>query len=147
MHVNRIVTRLAAAVLMVSTLITPTFAANGIVNTEGPALRLRAEASTEGSILEKLANGTQVEVLSVLEEGWYQVSYQGLTGYVSAEYLTVEEEADELEELQEEPVAEADAPLAVAQPTAAESDGKSYVRVVEGPLNIRTAPTTDSSKA
>ena len=47
MHVNRIVTRLAAAVLMVSTLITPTFAANGIVNTEGPALRLRAEASTE----------------------------------------------------------------------------------------------------
>ena len=51
MHVNRIVTRLAAAVLMVSTLITPTFAANGIVNTEGPALRLRAEASTEGSIL------------------------------------------------------------------------------------------------
>lgn len=149
MHVNRIVTRLAAAVLMVSTLITPTFAANGIVNTEGPALRLRAEASTEGSILEKLANGTQVEVLSVLEEGWYQVSYRGLTGYVSAEYLTVEEEADELEELQEEPVAEADAPvtLAVAQPAAAESDGKSYVRVVEGPLNIRTAPTTDSSKA
>ena len=37
--------------------------------------------------------------------------------------------------------------LAVAQPAAAESDGKSYVRVVEGPLNIRTAPTTDSSKA
>ncbi len=148
MHVNRIVTRLAAAVLMVSTLITPTFAANGIVNTEGPALRLRAEASTEGSILEKLANGTQVEVLSVLEEGWYQVSYRGLTGYVSAEYLTVEEEADELEELQEEPVAEADAPLAAAaQSAAAESDGKSYVRVVEGPLNIRTAPTTDSSKA
>ena len=74
MHVNRIVTRLAAAVLMVSTLITPTFAANGIVNTEGPALRLRAAASREGSLRQKLDNGTQGEVLSVLEEGCYQVA-------------------------------------------------------------------------
>ena len=149
MTLKHISARLAAAVLTVSTIITPALAANGTVTTEGSPLRLRSEASIEGSVLNKLANGTQVEVLSSLDGGWYQVVYQGVTGFVSAEYLTVEEKAEELDELQEQPVAETDAPvtLAVTQTTETESDGKSYVRVVEGPLNIRTAPSTDSSKA
>ena len=100
MTLKHISARLAAAVLMVSTIITPALAANGTVTTEGSPLRLRSEASIEGSVLNKLANGTQVEVLSSLDGGWYQVVYQGVTGFVSAEYLTVEEEAEELDELQ-----------------------------------------------
>lgn len=145
MKINRLTARLAAALLMVSAAITPALAANGTVDTEGSPLRLRAEASTEGAILSKLPNGTQVEVLSSLDGGWYQVTYQGLTGFVSAEYLKVEEEKDEL---QEEPVTEADAPvtLAVEQQPAAETDDKSYVRVVEGPLNIRSGPGTGFDK-
>ena len=92
MTLKHISARLAAAVLTVSTIITPALAANGTVTTEGSPLRLRSEASIEGSVLNKLANGTQVEVLSSLDGGWYQVVYQGVTGFVSAEYLTVEEE-------------------------------------------------------
>lgn len=138
----KLTARLTAALLLVSSMIVPAFAANGTVTTQGSPLRLRAEASTEGEVLDKLPNGTQLEVLAVLEDGWYQVSYQGVNGYVSAAFLTVEEEVDEL---QEEPVAESDAPVPLAaQP---EEDGKSYVRVVEGPLNIRTGPGTGYDKA
>lgn len=144
MHFNRFAARLTAAVLMVSAMITPALAANGTVTTpEGSTLRLRSEASIDSSILKKLANGTQVEVLSSLDGGWYQVSYEDITGFVSAEYLTVMEEE---EAGLEAPETAADAPVA-STPVQTEPDGKSYVRVVEGPLNIRTGPSTDYDKA
>ena len=139
MQFNRLASRLTAAVLMVSAMITPSLAANGTVTTEGSPLRLRSEASIESTVLKKLANGTTVEVLSSLDGGWYQVTYNGTTGFVSAEYLTVEDD----EELPDDiVVVESETPAAQT-----ESDGKSYVRVVEGPLNIRTGPGTAYDKA
>ena len=54
MTLKHISARLAAAVLTVSTIITPALAANGTVTTEGSPLRLRSEASIEGSVLNKL---------------------------------------------------------------------------------------------
>lgn len=142
MQFNRFTSRLAA-VLLAGAMITPSLAADGTVTTEGSPLRLRSEASVESTVLKKLANGSVVEVLSSLDGGWYQVTYEGTTGYVSAEYLTVNDDEDVPDEAGEE------APAAPAAPAAAEaeSDGKSYVRVVEGPLNIRTGPGTDYDKA
>jgi len=139
MQFNRFASRLTAAVLMVSAMITPSLAANGTVTTpDNATLRLRSEASTESAILKKLANGSVVEVLSSLDGGWYQVTYDGTTGYVSAEYLTVNDDEDVPEE------ADDTAPAPAAQ---SEDDGRNYVRVVEGPLNIRTGPSTDYDKA
>lgn len=127
MRLNRIAARMTAAVLLAGTLIAPASALTGTVSTQNSQLRMRAEASAEGELVTKLNNGAQVEVLDTLE-GWYQVSYEGLTGYVSSEYLKLESEVEE-----------APAPLAAeAQPV--------YVRVVNGPLNVRSGPGTDYEK-
>lgn len=136
MNLKRTVTRLTAGLLLVSSLITPALAATGTVNTEGSSLRLRSEASTSGSVLKNLAHGTRVEVLSDLVNGWYHVSYNGTTGYVSGEYLTVTEDS-----VPEAAVPAAAEPAAQAAEPAAEE--KVYVKVTEGPLNIRSGPGTD----
>lgn len=59
----------------------------GVVNVD--ALRLREEASTDSAILATAANEDAVILLEEAEEGWYQVSYNGLEGYMSGEYLDV----------------------------------------------------------
>lgn len=125
MHFPRSVARLTAGLLLASTLITPAFAATGTVNTSGSSLRVRQEASTGSSVLKKLDHGTQVEVLTAVENGWYQIAHEGTTGYVSGEYLTV---------------AEADiASLPVEElPT--------YVRITTSSLNVRSGPGTDYDK-
>lgn len=144
MHFNRFASRLTAAILLAGAMITPSLAADGTVTTpEGSPLRLRSEASIESTVLKKLTNGSVVEVLSSLDGGWYQVTYDGTTGYVSAEYLTVNDDEDVPDEEDSE-APEAPVPQAKSE---AESDGKSYVRVVEGPLNIRSGPGTDYEKA
>ncbi|MCI8551578.1 MAG: SH3 domain-containing protein [Lawsonibacter sp.] len=144
MHFNRFASRLTAAILLAGAMITPSLAADGTVTTpEGSPLRLRSEASIESTVLKKLANGSVVEVLSSLDGGWYQVTYDGTTGYVSAEYLTVNDDEDVPDEEDSE-APEAPAPQAKS---GTESDGKNYVRVVEGPLNIRSGPGTDYEKA
>ncbi len=66
-------------------------------NTE--TLRVRKEASLESGTVGLLANGEAVEAIA--EEGdWVSVSYEGTTGYVSAEYVTVEFEIDHAESME-----------------------------------------------
>ncbi|MFC4802320.1 SH3 domain-containing protein [Neobacillus sp. GCM10023253] len=56
----------------------------------GSSLNMRAEASTTGAVLTKLARGTIVTVNSE-ENGWAKVTANGQTGYVSAQYLSASE--------------------------------------------------------
>lgn len=58
----------------------------GIVT--GDCVNLRATPSTDGAIVTKLSWGTTVDLVS-LDGGWYSVSYDGMAGYVSADYLRV----------------------------------------------------------
>ncbi len=151
MHLNRIATRLTAAALLVSAMLTPTFALTGTVDTQNSVLRMRAEANTESSVLKKLASGTQVEVLETLESGWYQISYSGVTGYVSGDYLKLNPEdgapaAERTVANEQEVVPLAEAPAEPAAQAGTETEPV-YVRVVSGPLNIRTGPGTDYDKA
>lgn len=60
----------------------------GTVSTD--TLRLRSEASTEAGVRTLLSVGNQVTVLDESIEGWYQVQYRSYTGYVSADYVSVE---------------------------------------------------------
>lgn len=65
-------------------------------NTE--TLRVRREASTSSSILGLLSEGEALEAIS--EDGdWVCVSYEGATGYVSAEYVNVKFELDTAESI------------------------------------------------
>ena len=135
MNFKRIASRVTASLLLAAVMVSPTLAATGTVNTEGSSLRLRSEANTSSSVLKQLSHGTQVDVLSGLVDGWYQVSYKGTTGYVSGEYLTVTEDN-----------AAAPAPQTTAAPAAEPASDKVYIKVTEGPLNIRSGPSKDSEK-
>ena len=79
MNFKRTVSRLTAGLLLVSSLITPALAATGTVNSGDSTLRVRAEANTSSEVITKLAHGTQVEVLTAEDNGWYQISHEGLT--------------------------------------------------------------------
>lgn len=139
MNFKRTASRLTAGLLLVSALITPALAATGTVNTQGSALRLRSEASTDSSVLTKLPHGTKVDVIDQSVPGWYQVSYKGASGYVSADYLVVTDDSAEAA-----PAAEPAATGASAQ-SDLPADAM-YIKVLQGPLNIRTGPSTDYDK-
>ena len=54
------------------------------------SLNVRQSGSTEANILGSLQNGDELALLSDTEQnGWYQVSYNGGVGYVSAQYVKV----------------------------------------------------------
>lgn len=54
------------------------------------ALRLRKEASTEAGVETLIAEGKKVTVIDESIPGWYKVTYKSYTGYVSADYVSVE---------------------------------------------------------
>ncbi|MBO5033024.1 MAG: cell wall hydrolase [Lachnospiraceae bacterium] len=61
-------------------------------------LRVRKEADMESGVLGLLANGETVEAIA--QEGdWVSVSYEGTTGYVSADYVKVEFDIDTAESM------------------------------------------------
>lgn len=75
------------------------FAAEGEVaistgTTTGAGLRMRTEPSTEASVVMSLEKGTAVAILDDAMDGWYQISYNGKTGYVSADFLEVNQSTE-----------------------------------------------------
>lgn len=60
--------------------------------TTGSSLRLRAEASTSSDIVTTLDKSVAVAILDNSTEGWYKIAYDGNTGYVSADYLLVDQD-------------------------------------------------------
>ena len=125
MHFPRSAARLTAGLLLVSALVTPSLAATGTVNAGGSTLRMRAESNTGSTILKNLDHGTQVEVLTAVENGWYQIAHEGTTGYVSGDYLTV------------------DAAEAAALPV---EELPTYVQITTSALNVRSGPGTEYEK-
>ena len=69
------------------TLVTEGTYKTGVVKVDD-ALNVRETASTSATVLKKLTNGTTV---SILEEtnGWYKVKVEDVTGWVSSDYVTV----------------------------------------------------------
>lgn len=53
------------------------------------SLNLRSAPSSDASTLGLVYGGSKVDVLDDLGDGWLKVSYEGKTGYMSAEYVTV----------------------------------------------------------
>lgn len=60
--------------------------------TTGSALRMRADASTSSNIVATLDKGVAVAVLDDTLDGWYKVGYAGSTGFVSADYLVIDQD-------------------------------------------------------
>ena len=58
----------------------------GVGCTTGSGLRLRSEASTTSSVVTQMEKSVAVAILGK-QDGWYYVSYDGKSGYVSADYV------------------------------------------------------------
>ncbi len=125
MQHSRFLARAALSLALTAAMAAPALAVSGTVDTEGSTLRLRAEANTSSSVLRQLAHGTQVEVLSAVENGWYKVAAGEETGYVSGEYLKVSEQEVEGLPVEQEPV---------------------YIQVTTSVLNVRSGPGTGHDK-
>lgn len=66
--------------------------ATGAGCTTGSSLRLRAELSTSASVVTTLDKSVAVAILDDSVDGWYKIAYNGSTGYVSADYLNVDQD-------------------------------------------------------
>lgn len=122
--------RLTAGLLLASTLVSPALALTGTVNTGDSSLRVRSEASTDSAILTTLTHGTAVEILSSTETGWYQISYGAFTGFVSGDYLVVD-----------------DADSTITAVSAGEDAAEpQYGKVTASSLNIRSGAGIDYDK-
>ena len=94
MHLSKqLAAKLSAALVALTTVIVPSMAADIGTVTSDTGLNLRSEASTDAAVLATLDYGTQVDVLSTSDDGtWHKVTYNGMTGYMSGDYLQVTEE-------------------------------------------------------
>ncbi len=61
-----------------------------VATVQTQSLKLRSGASLEASVLTLVSEGDQLEVLDEDTEGWIHISASGTEGYVSAEYVTIE---------------------------------------------------------
>lgn len=64
---------------------TPTPETKTVYTTEN--LKVRAQPNTSAKVLGTLKKGTKVETYG-LKDGWYEIKYEGKTGYISAKYTT-----------------------------------------------------------
>ena len=115
--------KLVAGGLALTAIVSPAFAVTGTVDA-GDGLRLRAGAGTDQKVITLLADKTEVDVIGTAENGWYQVTWDNETGFVSPDYLIVAQEAVQ------------DLPQ-VAEPT--------YGRTTDV-LHIRSGPSTEDER-
>lgn len=64
------------------------FPAAGTVSTSSTGLNLRSGPGSSYAVLVSIPNGTSL-TLTGMDNNWYQVSYNGYTGYVSSQYVTL----------------------------------------------------------
>lgn len=62
-----------------------------LASVQTESLKVRREASTEAAVMMLVTTGDQLEVLDESTEGWVKVNTSEGEGYVSAEYVTVED--------------------------------------------------------
>lgn len=93
----------------------------GIVQVSG-YLNVRKSPSTDADVIGKLQGDSACEILDSSDQGWYQISSGGLTGYISSEFVLTGDKAKE---------------------TAMQLVKKRAIIKADS-LNIRKEPSTDS---
>lgn len=66
----------------------------GTLNTDGFSLNLRSGPGTNYSKVESIPSGAAL-IITGIEDGWYQTSYNGVKGYVSSDYVKLNDAAAE----------------------------------------------------
>lgn len=130
---KRIAQAFAAAGLALVMTAGTAFASFGTGTVTADALRMRSQPDTSAAIVAVISKGTDVELLSAEENGWYRVSCKGKEGYMSAQWLSVAASGSETA---------AESPAPAEEPEA----GSTTAVVTAGPLNVRSGPATSYSR-
>ena len=104
----------------------------GTGTVDATSLNLRSAPSTSAASLGLVKDGTQVEVLEDAVNGWYKVVHNGMTGYMSADYLVV--------------VASEGESISQADDSGLTDLGNGKVTLESGSLNIRAKASTLGAK-
>ena len=131
---------------------TATTAAYALVKTPSGSLNLREKASTKASVLTTIPRLTQLQVTS-RANGWAQVTYNGVTGWVMENYLSYAEAATPTPSATENVATVTDltpAPTAESTPAptatpASETGSEAFVRTGGGSLNLRQQARSGST--
>ena len=97
--------KLSGLLMMAAVLVSLTYSSGiyakevGVVDTS--SLNVRSEASKSGDVIGTVNEGDRLTVLGE-EGGWYKVDYYGQEGYVSADYVYIDEEIADDDEVEEE---------------------------------------------
>ncbi len=108
-------------------------------------IRMRAERSTDSSILDVLAVGTSVKVYANYEDGWSKIDYNGTVGYCKTEFL--ENTEGVATETAEQP-AETEQPVQTETPAPEETASESVNKQMQfkETVRIRAERSTDSER-
>ena len=99
MKLRKTVMLLATTALF--TALTTNFSMAKTATVDTDTLKLRKEASTSSTVLELLDNGKKLEVIE--EDGdWVKVKFNGITGYVSKDYVKIDEDTSIVEQTKPE---------------------------------------------
>ncbi|WP_156332209.1 SH3 domain-containing protein, partial [Clostridium paraputrificum] len=64
------------------------------VNTNSDFLNVRSEASTESSVVDKLARGTEVNIVGNIQNGFYPIVLNEKNAWVSSDWISFEKPTD-----------------------------------------------------
>lgn len=95
--------------------------------TADPSLNVRSEPKVDSTRLGQLPLGTPVEILETID-GWHRISYNGMPGYISAEYVSAQA-----------PSTTAPAPTTTLPP-------RTILYVTANKLNVRSEPATTGAR-
>ena len=125
---RNVVKAVAAAGLTVALTTGIALASIGTGTVTASSLRLRSEATIRSATLAYAPRSCQVTILSALSDGWYKVTYDGIEGYMSADWLDVD--------------------LSGSESDGSISDGTEARQgvVTDGPLNVRSGAGTSYSR-
>ena len=141
MHFKKSTAKIAASLLLIGALVLPVLAVTGTVSSGSTPLNVRAEANATSNILGTLNNGAEVDVISTVNDSWYQIAFNGGSGYVSSLYVELE---STLTAVAAPSPAQA-AAAATPEPPKETALSNVYIQANDG-LNIRSGPGADYDK-
>lgn len=112
-------------------------AQTGTLDTDGSTLNLRAGPGTDFDALVFIP-ADAVLTITGIENGWYKTSYNGMTGFVSSDYVILSESADMPAETPVESPAEVQSPAEETSETL-----YAYLNTDGANLYLRAGPGTD----
>lgn len=100
---RRMLYGLTAALAISAMVSVPALAAESTGEVTASVLNVRSGDSTSDSVLGKLKKGSTVSIEEETENGWYQITYNNATAFVSGDYISlVEDVAEDVEDAAEE---------------------------------------------